>query len=61
MLKLRVYRSLGIDAEVDEGVGDGACGRAVVRGRKGEADVRVVKVDGSMDRFFYAQHFWSGL
>lgn len=58
VLKLRVYRSLGIDAEVEEGVAAG-CGKAVVRGRNG--DIRVVRVDGSMDRFFYARHFWDGL
>lgn len=58
VLKLRVYRSLGIDAEMDEHTGE--VRRAVVRnGARGS--VEVVTLDKGFDRFFYANHFWASL
>lgn len=58
LLRLKVYRSLGIDIERDEG--EGEWGRAVVRNdRKG--DVHVVNIDKKFSRYFYANYFWSTL
>ncbi|POS78387.1 hypothetical protein DHEL01_v203216 [Diaporthe helianthi] len=58
LLRLRVYRSLGIDVERDER--DGEFTRAVVRNdRKG--DVHVVNLDKKFSRFFYANYFWQTL
>lgn len=70
LLRLKVYRSLGIDLERDGGatasssgdivtgnVGKGEFTRAVVRNdRKG--DVHVVNLDPKFSRFFYANYFW---
>lgn len=58
LLRLRVYRSMGIDVERDER--DGEFTRAVVRNdRKG--DVHVVNLDKKFSRFFYANYFWQTL
>lgn len=58
LLRLKVYRSLGIDIERDER--DGEWSRAVVRNdRKG--DVHVVNMDKKFSRFFYANYFWQTL
>lgn len=58
LLRLKVYRSLGIDIERDEK--DGEWSRAVVRNdRKG--DVHVVNMDRKFSRYFYANYFWSTL
>lgn len=58
LLRLKVYRSLGIDIERDER--DGEWARAVVRNdRKG--DVHVVNMDKKFSRYFYANYFWSTL
>ncbi|KAM4064672.1 spc24 subunit of ndc80 domain-containing protein [Hirsutella rhossiliensis] len=58
LLRLKVYRSLGIDIERDER--DGEWTRAVVRNdRKG--DVHVVNMDKKFSRFFYANYFWQTL
>lgn len=58
LLRLKVYRSLGIDIERDEK--DGEWARAVVRNdRKG--DVHVVNMDKKFSRYFYANYFWSTL
>lgn len=54
LLRLKVYRSLGIDIERDER--DGEWTRAVVR--SGGGDVHVVNVDRKFSRFFYANYFW---
>lgn len=64
LLRLKVYRSLGIELERGEGGGGGkdSAGvgeftRAVVRNdRKG--DVHVVNIDRKFSRFFYANYFW---
>ncbi|UNI22008.1 putative kinetochore protein spc24, variant 2 [Purpureocillium takamizusanense] len=58
LLRLKVYRSLGIDIERDGR--DGEWSRAVVRNdRKG--DVHVVNMDKKFSRFFYANYFWQTL
>ncbi|KAK0714603.1 Spc24 subunit of Ndc80-domain-containing protein [Lasiosphaeris hirsuta] len=55
LLRLKVYRSLGIEIERDNK--DGEFSRAVVRNdRKG--DVHVVNIDRKFSRFFYANYFW---
>jgi kinetochore protein Spc24 len=58
LLRLKVYRSLGIEIERDGK--DGEFSRAVVRNdRKG--DVHVVNMDRKFSRFFYANYFWQTL
>ena len=58
LLRLKVYRSLGIDLERDER--DGEWSKAVVRNdRKG--DVHVVNLDKKFSRYFYANYFWQTL
>lgn len=58
LLRLKVYRSLGIEVERDAEGGEFA--RAVVRNdRKG--DVHVVNLDKKFSRFFYASYFWQTL
>ncbi|RHZ57103.1 kinetochore Spc24 family protein [Aspergillus thermomutatus] len=55
ILRLKIYRSLGIDIEADDA---GNFGKAVIRNsRKG--DVHVVNIDPKFSRFFYANYFWS--
>jgi Spc24 subunit of Ndc80. len=60
LLRLKVYRSLGMELE-REAAGAGGAGefnRVVVRNdRKG--DVHVVNIDKKLSRFFYANYFWS--
>ncbi|KFA69740.1 hypothetical protein S40285_09097 [Stachybotrys chlorohalonatus IBT 40285] len=58
LLRLKVYRSLGIDIERDEK--DGEWNKAVIRNdRKG--DVHVVNMDKKFSRYFYANYFWQTL
>ncbi|KAI0132187.1 kinetochore protein spc24 [Xylariales sp. AK1849] len=58
LLRLKVYRSLGIEIERDGK--DGEFAKAVVRNdRKG--DVHVVNMDKKFSRFFYANYFWQTL
>lgn len=58
LLRLKVYRSLGIDIERDEEGGEFT--KAIVRNdRKG--DVHVVNMDKKFSRFFYANYFWQSL
>lgn len=58
LLRLKVYRSLGIEIERD--TKDGEFSRAVVRNdRKG--DVHVVNLDPKFSKFFYANYFWQTL
>lgn len=53
-LRLKIYRSLGIDIEADE---NGNYRKAIIRNsRKG--DVHVVNIDPKFSRFFYANYFW---
>ncbi|TIA30910.1 kinetochore protein-like protein spc24 [Aureobasidium pullulans] len=58
VLKLGVYRSLGIDAEQDHNTGDFT--RAVIR-NTAKGNVNVVNLDSKFDRFFYANHFWNSM
>ncbi|KAJ5716064.1 hypothetical protein N7493_007975, partial [Penicillium malachiteum] len=54
ILRLKIFRSLGIDIEPDEA---GNFHRAVIRNsRKG--DVHVVNIDPKFSRFFYSNYFW---
>lgn len=54
-LRLKIYRSLGIEVEPDEA---GHFTKAVIRNsRKG--DVHVVNVDPKFSRFFYSNYFWA--
>lgn len=55
VLKLKVYRMMGIDVEPDAETG--LYTRAVVRNRE-KGDVRVVNVDPKFSRWFYADYFW---
>lgn len=58
LLRLKVYRSLGIELERDER--DGEFSRAIVRNdRKG--DVHVINMDKKFSRFFYANYLWQTL
>jgi kinetochore protein Spc24 len=58
LLRLKVYRSLGIEIERNER--DGEYAKAIVRNdRKG--DVHVVNMDKKFSRFFYANYFWQTL
>ncbi|EPE08867.1 kinetochore protein spc24 [Ophiostoma piceae UAMH 11346] len=60
LLRLRVYRSLGIELERDGTGHEGEWSRAVIRNdRKG--DVHVVNMDKKFSRFFYANYFWQTL
>ncbi|RAH43841.1 kinetochore Spc24 family protein [Aspergillus aculeatinus CBS 121060] len=55
LLRLKIYRSLGVDIEADE---TGNFNKAVIRNsRKG--DVHVVNIDPKFSRFFYSNYFWS--
>ncbi|KAL8726470.1 MAG: hypothetical protein Q9166_006701 [cf. Caloplaca sp. 2 TL-2023] len=57
VLKLKVYRSLGIEVHPDN---TGTYNKAIIRNtRKG--DVHVVNVDKKFSRYFYANYFWQGL
>ncbi|KAH7035609.1 Spc24 subunit of Ndc80-domain-containing protein [Microdochium trichocladiopsis] len=58
LLRLKVYRSLGIDLERDETNGE-FCKAIVRNDRKG--DVHVVNLDKKFSRFFYANYFWNTL
>ena len=53
-LKLKVYRSLGIDVET--GIA-GNYNRAVIR-NKCKGDVHVINIDPKFSRFFYSNYFW---
>jgi kinetochore protein Spc24, fungi type len=58
LLRLKVYRSLGIDVEAEEGTGQFE--RAVVRNRE-RGDVRVVNIEPRFSRKFYADYFWGSI
>ena len=53
-LKLKVYRSLGIDVEADA---TGNCNKAIIRNNH-SGDVHVVNIDTKFSRFFYSNYFW---
>jgi kinetochore protein Spc24, fungi type len=58
LLRLKVYRSLGIELERDGR--DGEWSKAVVRNDR-RGDVHVVNIDKKFSRFFYANYFWQTL
>lgn len=53
-LKLKVYRSLGIEVETDSA---GNYNKAVVRNNQ-KGDVHVLNVDLRFSRFFYSNYLW---
>lgn len=53
-LKLKVYRSLGIDVEAD---GAGNYNKAVIR-NNAKGDVHVVNIDSKFSRYWYSNYFW---
>ena len=57
-LKLKVYRTLGIDLEPDRTTG--IYDKAVIR-NAAKGDVHVVNIDPKFSRFFYANYFWGSL
>ncbi|RCI10534.1 hypothetical protein L249_4283 [Ophiocordyceps polyrhachis-furcata BCC 54312] len=58
LLRLKIYRSLGIEIERDEKEADWS--RAVIRNDR-KADMHVVNLDKKFSRFFYASYFWQML
>ncbi|KAL9101629.1 MAG: hypothetical protein Q9163_003127 [Psora crenata] len=54
ILRLKVYRSLGIDIETDSA---GNYNKAVIR-NIATGDVHVVNIDPKFSRFFYSNYFW---
>ncbi|KAK2758240.1 kinetochore-associated Ndc80 complex subunit spc24 [Arachnomyces sp. PD_36] len=54
ILRLKIYRSLGIDVEADEA---GNYSKAIIRNNR-KGDVHVVNIDPKFSRFFYANYFW---
>ncbi|BCS26557.1 kinetochore Spc24 family protein [Aspergillus puulaauensis] len=55
LLRLKIYRALGIDIEPDEA---GNFTKAVIRNSR-KSDVHVVNLDPKFSRFFYSNYFWS--
>ena len=53
-LKLKVYRSLGIDVQAD---GAGNYNKAVIRNNQ-KGDVHVINIDPKFSRFFNSNYFW---
>lgn len=54
VLKLKVYRSLGVDVEADSA---GQYNKAVIR-NAAKGDVHVVNIDPKFSRNFYTNYFW---
>ncbi|KAF2744446.1 Spc24-domain-containing protein [Sporormia fimetaria CBS 119925] len=55
VLKLKVYRTLGIDVEADPTTGQ--YNKAVIR-NAAKGDVHVVNIDPKFSRQFYTNYFW---
>ncbi|KAF2621905.1 Spc24-domain-containing protein [Macroventuria anomochaeta] len=55
ILKLKLYRTLGIDVEADATTGQ--YNKAVVR-NAAKGDVHVVNIDPKFSRHFYTNYFW---
>ncbi|PVH99705.1 kinetochore protein-like protein spc24 [Periconia macrospinosa] len=55
VLKLKVYRTLGIDVEADPTTGQ--YNKAVIRNAT-KGDVHVVNIDPKFSRHFYTNYFW---
>ena len=53
-LKLKIYRSLGIDVEADSA---GNYNKAVIRNNT-KGDVHVVNIDSKFSRYWYSNYFW---
>ena len=60
VLRLKVYRSLGMDLETEGGNEGGGVKKVVVRSKE-KGDVHVVQVDPKFSRFFYANYFWGSM
>ena len=54
-LKLKLYRTLGIDVEADSTTGQ--YNKAVIR-NAAKGDVHVVNIDPKFSRHFYTNYFW---
>ncbi|KAG8528536.1 kinetochore-associated Ndc80 complex subunit spc24 [Bacidia gigantensis] len=54
ILKLKVYRTLGIDVEPDSA---GNYNKAVIR-NSSKGDVNVVNIDPKLSSFYYSNYFW---
>ncbi|KAL8762201.1 MAG: hypothetical protein Q9184_001759 [Pyrenodesmia sp. 2 TL-2023] len=54
ILKLKVFRSLGIDADPDS---TGAYNKATIRNTQ-KGDVHLVNIDPKFSKFFYANYLW---
>lgn len=54
-LKLKLYRTLGIDVEADATTGQ--YNKAVIR-NAAKGDVHVVNIDPKFSRHFYTNYFW---
>jgi len=57
ILRLKIYRSLGIDVKAD---GGGNYNKAVIRNSH-KGDVHVINIDPKFSRFFYANYFWQNM
>ncbi|KAF2025673.1 kinetochore protein-like protein spc24 [Setomelanomma holmii] len=55
VLKLKLYRTLGIDVEADKTTGE--YNKAVIR-NAAKGDVHVVNIDPKFSRHFYTNYFW---
>lgn len=55
VLRLKIYRSLGIDIEPDAA---GNYTKAIIRNNK-KGDVHVVNIDPKFSKQFYANYFWN--
>ncbi|KAF2684063.1 kinetochore protein-like protein spc24 [Lentithecium fluviatile CBS 122367] len=55
ILKLKIYRTLGIDVEADATTGQ--YNKAVIR-NAAKGDVHVVNIDPKFSRHFYTSYFW---
>ncbi|KAJ4377016.1 putative kinetochore protein spc24 [Didymella sp. IMI 355093] len=55
ILKLKLYRTLGIDVEADSTTGQ--YNKAVIR-NAAKGDVHVVNIDPKFSRHFYTNYFW---
>jgi kinetochore protein Spc24 len=54
-LKLKLYRTLGIDVEADKTTGE--YNKAIIR-NAAKGDVHVVNIDPKFSRHFYTNYFW---
>lgn len=57
LMKLKVYRCLGIDIEADQ---SGNYNKVIVRNTQ-KGDVSVINIDPKFSRYFYANYLWNAL